>query len=537
MESPRVRLHFHNFAPGRGGNSWFLINRSSCKTVQDLLRDIQQSYRIGTVPLRCSLKGYLLPQWENIDIIRDDDELLIEEDPHENDCYQEKRLSQEKNDSRANDILLNKEVGISPKEARRGKKKIKRKRALTETSLLDDEKLASSEQYDVKPKKRKKSKKSHKQNLDNGKQQSTFEIKSNHKTEETEHKEAYIFKEDRKRSKLVVSGNEKNQSVVLNTCTNKTTNENEGKVGIESLCSFERKTIVKDQSSKRKTKKSKNKKEKETSKSLNSLPNLNGWADKLALEKESISIKAQPLPETPSNRSLSFEITQKEIVSSQNLKSTPLDPSHSHIFFHSDDEEEANFKNAQNKNLNKISPIKQLDHADICLPLQTSYPKTKTFNKSEGKIKQSAESHSVVGDRSKENEVMAGPNDELNDEDVDVSTHVQESLEETVEQPKAVRNYESYPELQGPPRAGDNIAFKILEMSLSYTPEISDYKEALVQSLDQNGKLSLLLSEHSRQRKIGDGCWVGKFKLDSDEEDVEDVLEVYWSELIKPKLL
>ena len=523
-----MRLHFHDFTPGRGGNSWFLINRSSCKTVDDLLRDIQQSYRIGPVPLSCSLKGYLLPLWENIDIIRDDDELLIEEDPHENDFYREERLSKEKNDNQANDMSQNKEVGISPKEAHRGKKKIKRKRALTETSLPDDAKLAGSERYGVKPKKRKKSKKSHKQSLDNGKQHSTFEFKSNNKTEETEHKKAFMFKEDRKSNQLMVSGNEMNLSVDFNTCTNKTTKQNE--VRFESLCSFERKTKEKDQSSKRKTKRNKNIKEKETSKSLNSLPNQNGWADGLALEKESIRTKAQPLPQTPSNRSLSFEITQKEIGSTQNLKSTPLDPFQSHIFFHSDDEEEANH--------NKISPIKQLDHADICLPLQTSYSKTKTVDKSEGYIKQSGESDSVVGDRSKEKEAMEEPYDELNDENVDVSTHpVQESLEETVEQPKAVRNYESYPELQGPPRAGDNIAFKILEMSLSYTPEISDYKEAFVQGVDQNGKLSLLLSEHSRQRKIGDGCWVGKFKLDSDEEDVEDILEVYWSELIKPKLL
>ena len=107
---------------------------------------------------------------------------------------------------------------------------------------------------------------------------------------------------------------------------------------------------------------------------------------------------------------------------------------------------------------------------------------------------------------------------------------------------KVVKDYSKYPSLQGAPRIGDKIAFKILELSLSYTPEVSDYKEALIQDIEQStGVTQLLLSEDSRKRITGDGDPISRrFELEEDEEDerqFESIIEMNWKELVEPKLL
>lgn len=43
-----------------------------------------------------------------------------------------------------------------------------------------------------------------------------------------------------------------------------------------------------------------------------------------------------------------------------------------------------------------------------------------------------------------------------------------------------LKDYHKYPLLRGPPRVGDVIAFKVLELSSSYCPELSNYKEGRV---------------------------------------------------------
>ncbi|XP_023240493.1 coilin-like [Centruroides sculpturatus] len=42
------------------------------------------------------------------------------------------------------------------------------------------------------------------------------------------------------------------------------------------------------------------------------------------------------------------------------------------------------------------------------------------------------------------------------------------------------KDYQKYPILRGPPRVGDIVAFKVLELSSSYCPEISSYKEGKI---------------------------------------------------------
>ncbi|KAI8924405.1 hypothetical protein BC831DRAFT_513383 [Entophlyctis helioformis] len=60
-------------------------------------------------------------------------------------------------------------------------------------------------------------------------------------------------------------------------------------------------------------------------------------------------------------------------------------------------------------------------------------------------------------------------------------------------------DYDSLPFVTGLPRVGMTIAFKTIELSAEYTPEISAYKEAVVTALDLQGSVvSMQLAPHSR---------------------------------------
>ena len=105
------------------------------------------------------------------------------------------------------------------------------------------------------------------------------------------------------------------------------------------------------------------------------------------------------------------------------------------------------------------------------------------------------------------------------------------------------KDYSTCIPLAGAPRVGDRIAYKTLELSLSYTPEMSDFKEAQVISFDIVSNLAiLLLSQMSVQKKAGDGdSFSRKFELPSDDEDgtVEEtnLVEIDWKDVINPVLL
>ncbi|KAL3876379.1 hypothetical protein ACJMK2_034231 [Sinanodonta woodiana] len=99
------------------------------------------------------------------------------------------------------------------------------------------------------------------------------------------------------------------------------------------------------------------------------------------------------------------------------------------------------------------------------------------------------------------------------------------------------------PLLHGPPRVGDRIAYKILEMSSNYTPEISSYKHAEVMNYDPTTGMVTLhnLDQGQEERPLG------KFDLILNEDDSDggitnilgDEVEVQisWSSVIEPRLL
>ena len=101
---------------------------------------------------------------------------------------------------------------------------------------------------------------------------------------------------------------------------------------------------------------------------------------------------------------------------------------------------------------------------------------------------------------------------------------------------KISKNYSTMVTLSWPPRVGDVIAFKLLEMAEDYSPMISEFQEASVCGVNgtapENAVLEFeMLSAVSNKRRSG------RFELDLDEMTEERSKEVAWSRLIDPKLV
>ncbi|CAH1277770.1 COIL [Branchiostoma lanceolatum] len=106
--------------------------------------------------------------------------------------------------------------------------------------------------------------------------------------------------------------------------------------------------------------------------------------------------------------------------------------------------------------------------------------------------------------------------------------------------PPVPKDYDALPPLHGPPRAGDRIAYKILEMSASYCPEISSYKEAVVTGYDPtSGDLEVEMvydiTAYMKQNQPG------RFEMDMDvggqEDKPDNKVTVAVSALVEPKLV
>lgn len=116
--------------------------------------------------------------------------------------------------------------------------------------------------------------------------------------------------------------------------------------------------------------------------------------------------------------------------------------------------------------------------------------------------------------------------------------------------PVVKRSYDALPDLRGPPRVGDRIAFKLLELSVNCTPEVSSYKEGKVISVSLD-TVQIELSKESTQQheEISEESALAKFQLpDSDQSEddeanprkpseVESVIELPLNALLQPKLL
>ncbi|XP_053309074.1 coilin [Spea bombifrons] len=126
---------------------------------------------------------------------------------------------------------------------------------------------------------------------------------------------------------------------------------------------------------------------------------------------------------------------------------------------------------------------------------------------------------------------------QLNESVSNHSTVIQNPL------PVKTRDYGSLPLLAAPPQLGRVIAFKLLELSENYSPEVSDYKEGRVLSYDPlTEQLKLEILSHPTKEKEP-----GKFDLVYEAEDGTNIVEYAvpldtkitqsWSALIEPRLI
>ncbi|KAG9466619.1 hypothetical protein GDO78_016358 [Eleutherodactylus coqui] len=104
------------------------------------------------------------------------------------------------------------------------------------------------------------------------------------------------------------------------------------------------------------------------------------------------------------------------------------------------------------------------------------------------------------------------------------------------------KDYSALPLLAAAPQPGNIIAFKLLELTENYTPEVSDYKEGRVLAYDPLSQ-QLEVEVLSQQKKKEPG----KFDLVYEGEDGVDIVEYAvpqeckitqaWSSLIEPRLV
>ncbi|XP_060700632.1 coilin [Hemiscyllium ocellatum] len=121
-------------------------------------------------------------------------------------------------------------------------------------------------------------------------------------------------------------------------------------------------------------------------------------------------------------------------------------------------------------------------------------------------------------------------------------TNKQPVVESSPGAPK--RDYSKLPLLAAPPEVGERIAFKMLELSENYTPELSDYKEGRIVSYNASTQeVELCLDSVSTERSKEPG----KFDLIYPTKNGEDVVEYAvarqpqvtesWSALVEPRLI
>ena len=95
-------------------------------------------------------------------------------------------------------------------------------------------------------------------------------------------------------------------------------------------------------------------------------------------------------------------------------------------------------------------------------------------------------------------------------------------------------DYEKLTTLTWPPRIGDRIAFKTMGMAEDYTPFLTDFLEASVLNIiGASVELELLHPSHCLERHRG-----GKFDMDCDGSDSDESVKVLkWTNLIDPRLV
>ncbi|XP_023123129.2 coilin [Amphiprion ocellaris] len=105
------------------------------------------------------------------------------------------------------------------------------------------------------------------------------------------------------------------------------------------------------------------------------------------------------------------------------------------------------------------------------------------------------------------------------------------------------QDYSSMPLLAAPPQVGQKIAFKLLELTENYTPEVSEYKEGKIVSFDPTTKQIELELLNSSQAPVEPGKFDLVYQNPDGSESVEYAVTrgswvtERWESLLEPRLI
>ncbi|MEQ2285082.1 hypothetical protein AMECASPLE_028244 [Ameca splendens] len=111
------------------------------------------------------------------------------------------------------------------------------------------------------------------------------------------------------------------------------------------------------------------------------------------------------------------------------------------------------------------------------------------------------------------------------------------------EKPVPKKDYSSMPLLAGPPQVGQNIAFKLLELTENYTPEVSEYKEGKIVNFDPMTKQIELELLNTSQAPAEPGKFDLVYQNPDGSERVEYAVQrgswvmERWESLLEPRLI
>ncbi|KAF1380129.1 hypothetical protein PFLUV_G00183300 [Perca fluviatilis] len=105
------------------------------------------------------------------------------------------------------------------------------------------------------------------------------------------------------------------------------------------------------------------------------------------------------------------------------------------------------------------------------------------------------------------------------------------------------RDYSSMPLLAAPPQVGQKIAFKLLELTENYTPQVSEYKEGRIVSFDLTTKQIELELLNASQAPVEPGKFDLVYQNADGSESVEYAVSrgsrvtERWDSLLEPRLI
>ncbi|XP_028395284.1 coilin-like [Dendronephthya gigantea] len=529
MSSIRVRLIFERPLVKNPEQCWMLVDRNSCKIVRDLEYLIAKKFFVsGHTILDLYLDHFLLPSQEKIDVIRDNDVISVIEDK-----------SQISNNEIQRKTSIKEKIKNSKKrkcdDSSDLKRKIKKAKHSSENNT-DSEKLldlhvvaqAKSDLHTTKDSVvNKMGKNKSKENAvgKNSMLMESLRIEAKGK----------LRKYKKKQKKTTLKGKDKSVSERLNNFWEK----------VASGCqqwnpSFGGKKTA----------------EKEAAQTVS-----NGGKDiGVILEETSdkAGVENGTASQIPENN---YDLFSKRYATKETTNKAkndiPRTNQGSHIRFDNDEDESTDLMN------NAVQPMihpRVLTIREAEIPTSNNTPNLSPIEPDNPHLNFStakpANAKDVVGNRTggSGKKPKRGKGDHRKDSYTNKSlilesTRVWKDGQTKNSQPATVnvseKDFSSYPLLHGPPRVGDTIAFKMIELSQSYTPEISRYKEGKVLSFDSPSQvLKLKLTKESLTKVKGDGHVSSKFEIfDNDIEDeevmeeIQDEVELQWTSMIETRLV